>query len=109
MPKNKDIHGSTIIAKDGKYQHFSTNGYNVSQANKIFEYAFGEFFIKSEINDTKTGLNIYLRSKLEVKGEDGQVTIYSLSEQVDVKYFSERFEKRKNTENNTPLWKLMIL
>lgn len=101
--------GSTLKNDKGQYNHFFRNGYSISQAKKIFEYAFGEFFVKADINESKTGLNVFLKKRLTLKekGENDEIVdkTYKLEDAVDLKYFIDHFESKPED----PKWKFLFV
>ena len=78
------------------------NGYNISQARKLFKFYFGDFFFKAEKNDKKLRFDIYLKNR--VKGEKNEVL--QLEDYTDLEYFNNFW----NCSNlNNPAFNVLVL
>lgn len=78
------------------------NGYNISQARKLFRFYFGDFFFKAEKNDKKLRFDVYLKNR--VKGEKNEVL--QLEDYTDLEYFN-NFWNFPNLNN--PAFNVLVL
>ena len=85
-----------------KGEFIYANGYNISQARKLFKFYFGDFFFKAEKNEKKLRFDIYLKNR--VKGDKNEVL--SLEDYTDLDYFNS-FWNGANQSN--PAFNLLVV
>lgn len=76
-----------------------TNGYNISQARKMFKFIFGDFLFKCEINEEKRRLDIFLKNSVESSDQSKLI----LEECIDLNYFNNFWNKN----DKDPIWKII--
>lgn len=76
-----------------------TNGYNISQARKMFDFIFGPFLFKCEMNDEKRRLDIFLKKRVKLK--DGE--ILNLEDSIDMDHFNSFWNKNEKD----PIWNVI--
>jgi hypothetical protein len=79
------------------------NGYNISQARKLFKFYFGDFFFKAEKNDKKMRFDVYLKNR--IKGGKKEVVL-SIEEYVDLEYFNSFWN---GTNQSNPPFNVMVV
>lgn len=79
------------------------NGMTPSIARKWFQFYFGTFFIRADVNEKELRLDIYLRDK--VKDEDKNEIINIEQTDIDLNYFNNFW----NTSIKNPSFKIMIV
>lgn len=77
------------------------NGFTIYQAKKIFEYEFGEFFLKAEKNDEKLRFDAYVKDK--ILDENGR--ILKLKDHVNL----QRFTNFWNLSPSNPAFNILIV
>jgi hypothetical protein len=66
----------------GKFVY--ANGYNISQARKLFKFYFGDFFFKAEKNEKKLRFDVFIKNKVKTKDDE----VLKLEDFVDLDYFN---------------------
>lgn len=77
------------------------NGYNISQARKLLEFYFGDFFLKAEANAQKLRFDIYLKKTL--KGDKNE--LLDINDFADLDYFKQYW----NLSQENPAFYIMLI
>lgn len=77
------------------------NGYNISQARKLFKFYFGDFFVKADKNEKKLRFDVYV--KKNIKGKD---EVLNLEDYSDLDYFNSFWN---GTNMNNPPFNIMVI
>lgn len=78
------------------------NGYNISQARKLFKFYFGDFFIKADRNEKNLRFDVYVRKGIKTK--EG---ILNLEDYSDLDYFNEYWNGPMKMNN--PPFNVMVV
>lgn len=86
-----------------KGEFLYANGITIGVARRIYDYAFGDFFLYAEKNDEHLRFDIYVKDKIL----DENNKIIFLKDAIDLDYFSTFWNKEKSFHN--PPWKIFVV
>lgn len=81
------------------------NGYNISQARKLFDYCFGPFLIKADRNDKELRFDIFVRDKILT--EENEIML--LDDWCDIDRFNEFWNRITSVSQKTGVFNINVL
>lgn len=66
---------------------YFVSGFRESQARKVCEFFFGDFFISCELNGRERIFEIKINKHLKIKNVDGTIRIEKIEDYVDMVHF----------------------
>ena len=88
---------------NGKFIY--ANGFNISQARKLFKFYFRGFFLKAEKNDEQLRFDIFVKDKIITTEKE----IATLEEYCDIEDFEEFWNQKTKTSQGNGIFNLIIL